>query len=160
LLELLSHFHTAMLITSTAGGFLHARPMVIVKRDGNARIWFMTRVDTTKVDELMFERDVCITMQSEREYVTINGHAEVETDPDRVRAMWCETLEPYFPHGRNDPALALIVVDTERAEYWDESRVSAARYAVEAVRSALNGTPRPSGERSQHALVPLDMRPE
>lgn len=160
LLELLSHFDTGMLITSTAGGFLHARPMVIAKCDGEARLWFMTRVDTTKVDELMFEQDVCVTLQSEREFVSLNGKAEVVTDPDRVRAMWCERLEPYFPHGPDDPALVLILIDTARAEYWDESRVSAARYAVEAVRAAINGAPRPAGERSQHALVPLDLGPD
>lgn len=156
LLELLSHFDTGMLVTSTTGGFLHARPMVIAKCDGDATLWFMTRVDSSKVDELMFEQDVCVTLQSDREYVTLNGKARIEESRDRVRAMWCERLDPYFPHGPDDPALVLIVVSTERAEYWDESRVGAARYVVRAVRAAINGTPRPSGERSQHALVPLE----
>ena len=80
--------------------------------------------------------------------------AEIVDDHDRVKALWCPQLAPYFPRGPEDPALALIVVQATRAEYWDESRTSAARYALEAVRAAVSDAPRPAGDASQHALCP------
>jgi hypothetical protein len=41
-------------------------------------------------------------------------------DPDRIFALWDDRVEPWFRQGPLDPRLALLRVDVDHAEYWDE----------------------------------------
>ncbi len=49
LLEILKKFRTAMLVTHASHGALRARPMALVKVDGDTGdVWFMTSIDSGK----------------------------------------------------------------------------------------------------------------
>ena len=40
-------------------------------------------------------------------------------DPQRVQDLWKKRYRKWFPEGKNDPELAALRVQVERAEYWD-----------------------------------------
>ena len=52
-------------------------------------------------------------------YVSVRGTAQVVRDAARQKELWSEPLRVWFPKGAEDPAVALLRVKVEGAEYWD-----------------------------------------
>jgi general stress protein 26 len=75
---------------------------------------------------------------SEFEYVSIAGRAQVVEDRQKVKQLWNEGLRVWFPKGPEDPEIALIAVEVERAKYWTDV-ASTAAYAWAYVRSRVTG---------------------
>ena len=48
-----------------------------------------------------------------------------------MEALWSKWVEVFFPKGLDDPDLALLRVDIEKAEYWDSPGTAIGRaYAI------------------------------
>ena len=45
--------------------------------------------------------------------------SKVSFDKNKMAELWTPTLKAWFPEGLEDPELALIKVEVERAEIWD-----------------------------------------
>lgn len=118
--ELLEHFETAMLITRADEKELRARPMVIAGLEPSCLIWLVTSKDSAKVHEIENCRDVHLSMQHENQiYLSLDGHADIVEDQEKIKASWRESFARYLPQGPSDPDIALIAVTPERAEYWN-----------------------------------------
>jgi len=52
--------------------------------------------------------------------VTVAGTAAIVDDRQKIKDLWREDFRGFFPKGSDDPNLALIRVDIENGEYWDE----------------------------------------
>ena len=52
-------------------------------------------------------------------WVSISGHAEVVQDVARQKKLWSKMAEAWVPGGAEDPALRLLNVVIDKAEYWD-----------------------------------------
>lgn len=63
LVRLVKEFNYAMLITRNASDQLRGRPMRVAKADMEQNLWFVTTMDSTKVEELLRDPRACITMQ-------------------------------------------------------------------------------------------------
>ena len=61
--NLIKDVKVGMLATEDQGD-MHARPMHLVQKDYDGTIWFFTRRDAEKVDELKSGRNVCLTFSS------------------------------------------------------------------------------------------------
>ena len=118
--ELLDQFQTTMLITRAEDTKeLHARPMVIAGLEKSCLIWLLTSKDSAKVHEIEDRRHVHLTMQRENEtYLSVDGHADIVEDREKVIQCWQPAFDRYFPKGKEDPNIALIAVTPEHAEYW------------------------------------------
>lgn len=112
----------AMLTTVGSDGVVHARPMVNVNDRFNGDLWFFTKYDDGKVNEIASHAQVNVAFSdpSKQQYVSMTGRAEVLRDPKRSELLWKSDCEPWFPEGLDDPNLGLIRVDVESAEYWDQ----------------------------------------
>jgi len=118
--ELLEHFRTAMLITHTGDGHLRARPMVIAGLEPSCLVWLISSDDSAKIHEIEKNRSVHLSMQREGEtYLSLDGHADITEDQDKINELWREDYARYFPVGPDDPNIALIAITPERAEYWE-----------------------------------------
>jgi hypothetical protein len=40
-------------------------------------------------------------------------------DRQKIHELWNPTLKAWFPNGVDDPEIALLCVEVEKAEYWD-----------------------------------------
>lgn len=138
--EIASDFESAMLVTHAPGGRLHARPMSIVKVEPEAMLWFATRIQAPKVDELNADHHVLVVMQSESRNLSISGRARILRDAHLARELWNEGLRLWF-RGPSDPELALILVEPEEAEYWVMSGASWVKLALEAVKAYVRDEP-------------------
>ncbi len=140
--ELLESFDTAMLITR-AGELDHARPMTVAQIESTSAsdpsvgttIWFVTRQDAPKSEEIQKDARVSATFQADRRFVALSGHAELVTDHAKVRELWRPGWKVWFPDGKDDPHLVLIKVQVTDAEFWDNAGAKRIRFAFEAARA-------------------------
>lgn len=97
-----------------------SRPMSArVKREENA-IYFLTSVETGKVDELARFPNVSLGFadNANHSYVVIAGKADVSNDRAKIEELW-SPFDKAFWESADDPAIRLVTVTPEDAELWD-----------------------------------------
>jgi general stress protein 26 len=119
--ELLKDIRVAMMASKAPDGTWHARPMATAQARPEGELWFFTDLHSPKVDEIGREPRVLLTFADEsgQTYVSISGEAEVVRDTAKARELWSEAARVWFPRGAEDPALGLVRVSVDTAEYWD-----------------------------------------
>ncbi len=154
-LDLLRNAQVAMLVTHDGGG-LAARPMQIARVDPDARIWFLTGLDTHKTDEVQAVSDVLVTTQDERSYsLTVRGEASLVRDHGAIRSLWREPFRAWFPDGLDDPRLVAIAVVPREAEYWDNRGTNKLKYAFQAASAYVQGQRPQVDEGDQHGRTSM-----
>jgi general stress protein 26 len=136
--RLLESFDTAFLVTQGELG-PHARPLTVAAVEGPTVVWFITSVDSPKVQEIRRDPEAMVTFQSTGKFVVLRGKAEVVLDRARVDQYWTETQRVWFPLGREDPSLVLLRVKVDDAELWDQSGAHGIRFAIAAARAYVGG---------------------
>jgi general stress protein 26 len=151
---LVREFDTAMLVTCTADGQMHARPMAIAQIDDAGRLWFVTADDTPKVQEIASQSAVTLTMQGRLTYVALTGTAETVVDRERIRELWQDSWRVWFPDGPNSPNLVMLRVEPTHGAFWDYRGSIGVRFLWEAVKAYARGDrlDRASSERRHGEL--------
>ena len=137
-LGILESFDHAMLVTQREAE-LRSRPMAIADRTPEGHVWFVTSVDSAKLQEITDYPDVNVAMQAGSTFLSISGTVRATRDPHRINELWNDVQELWFPQGRNDPTLILLEVVPTYAEYWDRSGVEAVKFAFDAAKSMATG---------------------
>jgi general stress protein 26 len=140
LCDLIGKFRTAMLVTHAPGSQLRAVPMAVAQVEATGRVWFITARDSGKVHDLEGDGRVQLVFSDDRSnYLTIAGQGSLSTECAKINEVWTEAFKVWFPGGREDPSIALIAVDPERAEFWDNSGFHKLQYLWEAARAYIAG---------------------
>ncbi len=155
LYELIKDFKTAMLVSRSEAGQLHARPMAVADLRPDADAFFATSVDSAKVMEIERDPRVVVTFQNDKVFATINGKATVIQDTALAEKLWSPAWKIWFPGGPTDPSLALLRVDAVDAEYWDNSGLQGLKFVFAGLQAVLHGSP-PVADKTQHSKVELD----
>jgi len=144
----------AMLTTVADDGSLRSRPMAAQEAEFDGVLWFFTRAAAPKVGEVRRDERVCVSYASpdDQRYVSVSGTARLVRDPARMRELWGPAQKAWFPQGPDDPELALLRVEPERAEYWDSPSGTLVQIAG-FVKSVVTGQPAAAGEHEK-----LDLR--
>lgn len=145
--ELIKDVRIALLVTSAEEG-LRGRPMAAMNKDFDGKLWFASRRDAPKLDEIKDDSHVLLAYSEPKDqnYVSVSGTARVTSDSAKVKELWSEPMRVWFPKGPDDPEIALICVDVKSAEYWDAPS-SAWVYAVGYAKARLTGeAPRDVGD--------------
>jgi general stress protein 26 len=106
----------------------HARPMTAQFEDNHGPIWFFTVRDNAIVQKLGQDNRAIATFASKGHdiFATIHGSISLDTDPDTIERLWNRFVAAWYEGGMDDPSLALLRLDPERAEIWlNESSVFA-----------------------------------
>ena len=109
------------MMTTVSGGKLHSRPMSTQELDDDGCVWFFSRDNTHKADEIAADDRVncAYSDPDENRYVSVFGRAEVSHDRAKMEELWNPIHKAWFPDGLADPNICLIRVRVEEAEYWD-----------------------------------------
>lgn len=155
--ELLHKFDTAMLVThSVSGGVCHARPMAVAEVSEDGCVWFISKADAPKVEEIDQDRDILAVFAEPRQYLSVSGRAELSKDRTRIQAVWKESFRTWFEGGKDDPNIVLIKLRPSEAEYWDNTGAKGVRFALEYAAAYVKGeTLKGPGNVEQHAKVQL-----
>ncbi|REK18772.1 MAG: general stress protein [Planctomycetota bacterium] len=143
LAELIRDIPVAMLTTMGDDGRFHSRPMANVNRQFAGDLWFFTRGDEPKAREVHVDPRVNVSFAAPEggRYVSVSGRASLVHDPSRAKLLWEDaTCEKWFPGGPEDPELALLKIELDEAEYWDET-TSGMRALQGLLRTAFTGEP-------------------
>ena len=144
----------AMMTTRRPDGRLVSRAMAPQKRAPGAHLWFMTRGDTEKVEELEEEPQVNLAYydQKSREWVSVSGLAHVTTDRSTIERLWSGDWEAWLPkdgdprHGTpDDPRIRLIGVEVQSAVYFEADKPRPV-LLYEVLKAKLTGRPPDVGE--------------
>lgn len=149
LYHLIDGIEVAMFTTRRADGHLVSRPMQTQERTSGVDLWFMTNIDTHKLDDLMTDPHVNLAYYKNRtrEWVSVAGLATVSTDRELVRELYKPDWKAWLgDEGGNrdgsadDPRIALILVEAESVTYM---KVTKPRPVVlfELARGIVTGEP-------------------
>ena len=122
--ELVNDIGTAMMVTHSKGSDqMHARPMRNAElADDFDKLWFATRRDSGKVDEIRDDRDICLTYCNANgsSWVSLTGTARCTDEKDKRHMVYSHAWDNWFD-GPDDPNLLLIEVTPTRGEYWESN---------------------------------------
>jgi general stress protein 26 len=138
--EILEDAGTVMLMTRTHGtSDLHVRPMASVRVDDDGTMYLITSVKTTKVAEIQADPRVDVVFQSKTRFATVSGTARVHTDRALVNQLWSESWKIWFPEGKDDPDIVILVINPDRGEYWDQSGTAGISFLYRAAKAYFTG---------------------
>lgn len=149
LYELIDGIEIAMLTTRRADGHLVSRPMQTQERTGGLDLWFMTNIETHKLDDLMADPHVNLAYYKDRsrEWVSVSGMAMVSTDRELVRELYKPDWKAWLGDeggdrdgSANDPRIALILVDAESVTYMKVTKPKPV-VLFEVARAMVTGSP-------------------
>ena len=126
LYELIEGIEVAMFTTRRPDGHLVSRPMQTQERTSGIDLWFMTNVETHKLDELVADPHVNLAYYNNRsrEWVSVAGIATLTTDRELIRELyqpdwkaWLGDAGGELDGSPDDPRIALILVEAESVTY-------------------------------------------
>ena len=131
LYELIDGIATAMFTTRRPDGQLVSRPMATQTQAEGTDLWFVTDVESHKLDELESDPHVNLAYFRDRtkEWVSVSGIALVSQDRKAIRELYRPDWKIWFGDeggardgGPDDPRLALILVDVQSVTYLKQDK--------------------------------------
>lgn len=137
--ELTKNIRIAMLTTVADDGSLHARPMATESTDFDGTLWFVTRIESGKVEEIRDDSHVLVSYEQPKDglFLSLQGRAGIVRDRAIIKAHWYKGADGWFKDGSDDEAAALIQVKVTGGEYWEQSSTGLVRLGKLALGSVL-----------------------
>jgi len=115
--ELIKDIDVAMLTTATDEGLV-SRPMKTQEVEFDGDLWFFTKRDTDKYDEIKQDQHVNVAYVG-KSYVSVRGRAEIVEDLGKKKELWSKVYDKIMQTTYDDPNVILIKIKVEAAEYWE-----------------------------------------
>ena len=131
LYDLIDGIEVCMMTTRRPDGQLVSRPMQVQERTAGTDLWFVTDIETHKLDELLTDPDVNLAFyrNKSREWVSVSGRALVTQDRELIRGLYKPDWKAWFPEqggardgSADDPRLALILVEAQSVIYMKNDK--------------------------------------
>jgi general stress protein 26 len=126
LYDLIEGIEVAMFTTRRQDGRLVSRPMATQTQAEGTDLWFVTDIESHKLDELEHDPNVNLAYYRDgtREWVSVSGTASLNLDRRVIRELYRPDWKAWFGDeggerngGPDDPRLALILVEVESVTY-------------------------------------------
>jgi general stress protein 26 len=126
LYALIDGIEVAMMTTRRPDGQLVSRAMRTQRRAEGADLWFVTNIESHKLDELAADPHVNVAYcrSGTGEWVSVSGTAQGSQDRDQIRELYREEWKAWIPPesgardgGPEDPRIALIFVEAHSVMY-------------------------------------------
>jgi general stress protein 26 len=126
LYDLIEGIEIAMFTTRRPDGQLVSRPMATQTQAEGTDLWFVTDIESHKLDELEFDPHVNLAYYKDRtrEWVSVSGTATISQDRQAIRELYQKDWKAWFGDqggerdgGPDDPRLALVLVDVQSVVY-------------------------------------------
>lgn len=121
------------------GGQIRSRPMAAYVRPEENAVWFLTDADSAKDGDVAAHPQVNLAFADtgSNTYVSVSGRAAVTNDREKIRELFSTPAKAWWD-SPDDPAIRVLRVTPDEAEYWDSPGMVRAttRMAAAAVSSA------------------------
>jgi len=157
LYSLIEGIEIAMFTTRRPDGHLVSRPMATQTQAEGVDLWFVTDIESNKLDELEFDPHVNLAYYKDRtrEWVSVSGTAAVSQDRRAIHELYRKDWKAWFGDqggardgGPDDPRLALVLVDVQSVVYLKVNK-PAPVVLFEVAKGMLTGTPPKVGSQRE-----------
>ena len=153
-----------MFTTRRRDGRLVSRPMATQTQAEGSDLWFVTDIESDKLDELAFDPQVNLAYYKDRtrEWVSVSGIARVTQDRRLIHELYRRDWKAWFGDaggerdgGPDDPRLALILVDVESVVYLKLDKPQPV-VLFEVAKAMVTGSPPDVGVEREVSAAELD----
>src|SRR5688572_8961585 len=157
LYNLIEGIEIAMFTTRRPDGRLVSRPMATQTQAEGTDLWFVTDIESYKLDELGFDPQVNLSYYRDRtrEWVSVSGTAMVSQDRIAIHELYRPDWKAWFGDeggerngGPDDPRLALILVEVHSVAYMKVDKPKPL-VLFELVKGMVTGTPPDIGKERE-----------
>jgi len=94
--------------------------MTVQFEDDHGPLWFFCAKDNGLIEALQQGNQAVGTFTSKGHdlFATLHGSLHEDTDPAIIERFWNRYVAAWYPGGKEDPNLALLRFDAEKAEIW------------------------------------------
>ena len=148
--ERLDKVRPTMMTTVDEDGSLRSRPMWTQGDTFDGSLWFFSADDAPKAEELARSPQVGLSYAAPDKdlYVSVSGRAELVHDRAKIEELWNAFAEAWFPEGTDDPHLALLRIDVDHAQYWEDKKPKILQLAEIAI-GIVRDVPPKSGDQGR-----------
>jgi len=99
----------------------HCKPMSAQFEREGGPIWFFTAKDTELVQALSTRHRAMATFAAKGHdlFATLHGNLVLDNDRAVIDRLWNRFVAAWYEGGKDDPKLALLRFDAERAQIWE-----------------------------------------
>lgn len=138
--EIVEKSRAVMLMTHGANAAIDGRPMSVAKQDDDGTIYLVTSVDSKKVDELSRVPQGSLSIANSAGYAIISADIRVSQDRQLIGELWQDSWKVWFPDGKDDTTIALLVAHPIEATYWENDLGKGISYLFRAAKARLTGS--------------------
>jgi general stress protein 26 len=131
---------TVLLLTHGEDHKIVGRPMALVRIDEDATIYLVSGIGSKKVSEIMADPRVTIAVQDREGIAMIDGDVRVSQERTLIDALWSDSWNVWFPRGKEDPEVAILIVEPREGSYWDQDLGHGLSYAYRYLKARVTGT--------------------
>jgi general stress protein 26 len=163
---LIEGIEIAMFTTRRPDGRLVSRPMATQTQAEGTDLWFVTDIESNKLEELTFDPQVNLAYYRDRtrEWVSVSGVATVSQDRRIIHELYQKDWKAWFGDeggerdgGPDDPRLALVMVDVESVSYMKVNKPQPL-VLFEVAKGMVTGTPPNVGAERQLSGEEIDSK--
>jgi general stress protein 26 len=147
--SLIKDTRIAMVVTHNGrADELRARPMRARPDAERGAIYFLTDAAAPKDDEVRRNDSMCLTFADGKgqQFVSVTGRGEISNDRAKIKQLWAAS-DKIFWRDENDPAIRILCLVPEEAEYWEGAGFLAT--SVKMVASAVTGAKADLGDNEK-----------
>jgi general stress protein 26 len=131
LYQLIDGIEVAQFTTRRPDGSLVSRPMQVQRRTAGTDLWFMTNVESHKLEELVSDPHVNCAFYKDRtrEWVSVSGRARITQDKRIVHDLYQPDWRAWLGDeggerdgGPDDPRIALVLIEADSVVYSKQDR--------------------------------------
>ena len=101
----------------------HVRPMTAQFEENRSPLWFFTAKDSALVQALSREKGhraiATFTSKGHDLFASVRGDLKLDNDRVMIDRLWNPYVAAWYEGGKDDPNLALLRLDAEKAEIWE-----------------------------------------
>lgn len=157
LYQLIEGIEIAMFTTRRPDGRLVSRPMATQTQAKATDLWFVTDIESNKLEELEYDSQVNLTYYKDRtrEWVSVSGTASISQDRTIIHELYRKDWKAWFGDeggerdgGPDDPRFALILVEVESVSFLKVNKPQPI-VLFEVARAMLTGTAPKIGDQRE-----------
>jgi general stress protein 26 len=137
--EIVNRSRAVMLLSHGENHAIDGRPMSVVQQDDDGTIYLVTSVDSKKVDELSKQSKGSLSIANGDAFALIYADIRVSQDRGLIDELWRDSWKIWFPDGKADTTIALLVAHPIEATYWEQDLRKGLSYFYRAMKARLTG---------------------
>jgi len=124
------------------GAQFNTRPMAVLKVDEDGTCWFLSEKDSQKNLDIAEDPNVQLLFKGSEhaDFMSLYGKATINTDKEKINALWTPLAKTWFTEGVDDPRISVIRFEPHEGYYWDTKHGQVVAFAKQLIGAVTGKT--------------------